>query len=270
MAKAKTPAAKPATAIVAKPAVPSFLQTIGNAKTNVKGKIATVNASPYVQFMHNAQKNYGDVVAKFGKLAPSQPVYVNGNDLIKLDVLEFIMTPIAFHCFAIIENDGTITAALPPEGRCPQGYRDTFETVCVVITQKALLPCRIRFAGPKARGGINAQNVIVEGDAETCGDVYRPDWAGRSNEHKFIAKTGLPNWAWATHTGSLEGQDPKDTSRGQERYEVLNTLAKPTSMIVAKMLTDGMKDEGFNKVFNDCINDHNKNVEALERAMPKG
>jgi len=217
-----------------------------------------VGVSPYVQFAHNAAKNYKAMMTALGSVPDGHPILVaNQNTFTRLEPFEFLLVPAFFQYYGRSDDLGNILEIQEVAGRKPDG-RDWAEFIDAVMILKIgndLQPARIRFRGPKCPAFKGAMDSITN-------DVTDPDFGKRSRDHAKVAGSKTPSWAWLLHTATIQRKQPRDPkARPYDECTSSSTLT-PLSVLNTTIKLQG--DDSFVKVMQDCLNDHTKRVAELE------
>lgn len=236
------------------------------------------STSPYVQFAHPLGKQWGQMGQLFKGIKEGWPVHTNGNELQHLDPFEFFSPPLYFQATCMANSNGDVIDAFPAGVR-RENTKEYIWAVILVVTDEGIFPARMRFNGPKCPGykqAITATKAPAEDGS--CGDVYNPDWASRSSEHKAVLsslkKVALPEWSMALHSGALSEPitpkaKPKPGEPGTRQYIEFTSSFRPTPIPTLATLSKVQQDENFAVTLKACIDDHNKAVEEIEAMIVK-
>jgi len=218
-----------------------------------------LSTSPYVQFLHNAAKNYRNVLTALGNLADGTPVLVNNDEYTLLNPFEFLFVPSWFQYYGRSDGQGEILEILDiNSGRKPDGidWAEFVEAVLIlVLPNNVLQPARIRYRGPKIPA-FRAAHASWQDDC--CAD----DWSARSKAHKAQKDTGMPTWSWLLHTATMTNKIPKKP--GSRPYDQCDSTSKMTPPSVLAMLKRLATQAEFAESMQACITDHNNRVKDLQ------
>jgi len=213
--------------------------------------------SPYVQFLHNAAKNYRQVLTALGNLADGTPVLVKDNEFTLLQPFEFLFVPSWFQYYGRSDTQGDILEILDIVGRKPDGtdWAEFVDAVLIlVLPNNALQPARIRYRGPKIP-------AFRQAHASWQDDCCADDWSARSKAHKAQADTGMPSWSWLLHTATMTHKIPKNPkARPYDQCDSTSKMTPPGVLALLKRLSTQAE---FAECMQACINDHNGRVQQL-------
>lgn len=235
-----------------------FLQTIAPA-SQPKPLEVVVPVSPYLQFAHPQSKAYANMLAALKQLPQYTPVYVNGSEYTKLHPLQFIAPQGLYHQY--LAKYSTVGEQVAWSYFDPKFTRDTdwqevIDCVVLAVFGERILPARVRLKKAMTMGYKSASGAVTQASEE-------PGFAGFSPQHKLAASSGLPSWAWLTHTAAIREELPRG---GGQKYPIMATTSTPTEAIVLNALRT-MGDE-TRKTLQWCIDDFNKERTEITDKCP--
>lgn len=209
--------------------------------------------TPYITFANAKSPSWDKVVAAVGAVPEGTPLlFMPDGRIFRLDAMRFWLTPMYYQHWSEVDEQNTLLRSYPSNPRT-KGAGETIESVIIAITPSGPIPARMRFRTTKTPAAHDMINAVVA--------TGQPGWAKSPDQQAVL---NIPQ-AWLRIVGEMVLTPKPKTETRKRAYVQANAHPHPATAGQLAMLGTARKDDGWNELFREVVDDYNRAVEEVKK-----